>query len=202
MNRSLQKADVPEWMTKEKTTLIQKDHLKGIAQNNYRPIMFLPMIWKILTAQISEEIYDLLTSRRLFPEEQKGCRKRSRDTGELLYIDPHILNESKTKRKNLAMAWIDYKKAFYMVPQTWIINCLKMCKISDEVINFIEKTIKTWRVVLTTRGKSLAEVQIQRVIFQGDAVLTLLFVTAIMPLNQEMTLVDINLVNRRKRSIT
>ena len=35
-------------------------------------------------------------------------RKGSKGTGELLYIDQHILNESKTKRKNLAMAWIDY----------------------------------------------------------------------------------------------
>ena len=69
----------------------------------------------------------------MFPEEQKGCRKGSRDTAELLYIDQHILNESKTKRKNVAMAWIDYKKAYDMVPQSWIINCLKMYKISEEV---------------------------------------------------------------------
>ena len=34
---------------------------------------------------------------------------------ELLYIDQQILNESKTRRKNLAMAWIDYKKAYDMV---------------------------------------------------------------------------------------
>ena len=100
------------------------------------------MIWKILTAQIREEIYYSLTSRTLFPEEQKGCRKGSRGTAELLYIDQHIVNENKTRRKNLVMAWIDYKKAYDMVPQSWIINCLKMYKISDEVINFIEKTIK------------------------------------------------------------
>ena len=54
--------------------------------------------------------------------------------------------ESKTKRKNLAIAWIDNKKAYDMILQSWIINCLKIYKISDEVINFIEKTMKTWRV--------------------------------------------------------
>ena len=51
-----------------------------------------------------------LTSRGLFLEEQKGCFKRSRGTGELLYIDQHILSESKTKRKNLAMTWINNTK--------------------------------------------------------------------------------------------
>ena len=53
---------------------------------------------------------------RIFPEEQKGCRKGSRCTEELFYIDQHIPNESKTRQKNLAMAWIDYKKAYDMVP--------------------------------------------------------------------------------------
>ena len=66
------------------------------------------MMWKILTAQIREKIYNSLTSRGLFPDEQKGCRKGSRGTAELLYIDQHILNESKTRLKNLAMAWIVY----------------------------------------------------------------------------------------------
>ena len=48
-------------------------------------------------------------------------------------------NESKNRRKNLAMAWINYKKAYDMVPQSWIINWLKMYKISHDIINFIKK---------------------------------------------------------------
>ena len=56
-----------------------------------------------------------------------------------------------------------------MVPQNWIIHCLKMYKISDEVIKFIEETMKNWRVKLTAGGKSLVEVKIQRGMFQGDA---------------------------------
>ena len=139
MNRCLQDAQVPDWMTKGKTTLTQKDPSKGTVPNNYRPITCLPMMWKILTAQIREEIYYSLISRGLFPDEQKGYRKGSRGTAELLYIDQHILNESKNRRKNLAMAWTDYKKAYDMVPQGWIINCLKLYKISHEIINFIEK---------------------------------------------------------------
>ena len=37
-------------------------------------------------------------SHWLFPEEEKGYRKWARGTGELQYIDKHILNESKTRR--------------------------------------------------------------------------------------------------------
>ena len=43
--------------------------------------------------------------------------------------------------------------------------------------------MQTWREKLTVRGKSLAEVKIQRGIFQGDALSLLLFVIAMMPLN-------------------
>ena len=137
-------------------------------------------MWKILTAQIREEIYYSLTSRALFPDKQKGC---CTGTGELLDIYQHIVNESKNRRKNLDMAWIHYKKAYDMVPQSWITNCLKMYKISHEIINFIEKTMKNWRVELTAGGKSVAETKIQRGIFQGDALSPLLFIIAMMPLN-------------------
>ena len=92
---------------------------------------------KVLTAQKREKIYYSLTSCRLFPDEQKGCRKGSRGTAELLYIDQHILNESKTRHKNLVMVRIDCEKAHDLVPQSWIIHCLKMDKISHEVIKFI-----------------------------------------------------------------
>ena len=56
-----------------------------------------------------------------------------------------------------------------------------MNKISQEVINFIEKTMKTWRVELTAGGRRLAEAKIQRSIFQGDALSPLLFIIAMMP---------------------
>ena len=81
MNICLEEADIPERMTKGKTTLIQKDLHKGTAQNNYRPITCLSTTWKILRAQIREKILYLLTSRGLFPEELKEYRNGIRGTG-------------------------------------------------------------------------------------------------------------------------
>ena len=53
-----------------------------------------------------------------------------------------------------------------MIPQSWIIDCLKIYKIYGEAIKFIENTTKNWRVKLTTGGKSLAQVKIQGGVFQ------------------------------------
>ena len=70
------------------------------------------MMWKIQTTKIREKIYYSKISNGLpTAEEQKGCRKGTRGTRELLYIDQHLLNEGKARRKNLVIARIDNKKA-------------------------------------------------------------------------------------------
>ena len=100
-----------------------------------------------------------------------------------LHRSAHAKWESKTRRKNLAITWIDYKKAYDLVPQSWLINCFKMYKISHEVINFSEKTMKPWKEKLTVGWRSLAEANIQRGTFQVNTLSPLLFITAVMPLN-------------------
>ena len=81
-------------------------------------------MWKILTAQIREEIYYSLISCGLFLEAQKGCHKGTRGTGYLLYIGQHILKETKTRTRIVVMAYIDYKKAYDMIKQSWVIDYL------------------------------------------------------------------------------
>ena len=68
MNTCLQRAHIPEWMTKGKTTLIQKGLLKGAAQKTCRLLTCPPMMHKILTAQIREDIYNSITSHKRMPQ--------------------------------------------------------------------------------------------------------------------------------------
>ena len=139
------------------------------------------MIWKILTTQIREKIYYSLTSRGLFPDEQKGCHKRPRGTAKLLYIDQHILNESKARRKNLAMAWIDYKKAYDMVPTK--LDTTQSQNVQN--ITWGHKLHRTDHESLESgpdsRRKKHSWNKIQIGIFQGDALTPLLFMIPMMP---------------------
>ena len=116
---------MPSWLTRGRTSLLQKDKSKGNVASNYRPITCLPLMWKLLTGVIADQIYAHLDQEKLLPEEQKGGMKGSRGTNDLLYIDRAAIKEVKSRNKNLAMAWIDYKKA-YMVPHSWIIECLDL----------------------------------------------------------------------------
>ena len=99
---------VPSWLTTGRTSLLQKDKSKGNVASNCRPITCLPLMWKLLTGVIADHAH--LDQEKL-PEEQKGCRKGSRGTNDLFYIDKAVIKEVKSRNRNLAMAWIDYKKA-------------------------------------------------------------------------------------------
>ena len=71
-------------------------------------ITCLPMIWKILIAQIKKDIYYSLMSCQLFSEDQKECWQGTRGTGKLLYIVQHIFKGSKMRHKNVATMWINF----------------------------------------------------------------------------------------------
>ena len=74
-----------------RTALLQKNKRKGNITSNYRPITRLPLMWKLLSGVIPDQIYGHLDQQKLLPEEQKGCRKRSRGTNDLLYIDRAVI---------------------------------------------------------------------------------------------------------------
>ena len=54
-----------------------------------------------------------------------------------------ILNEVKTRKKNPSTAWIDYKWEFDMVPHSWILECLKIYGINEQIRKLLEESMKT-----------------------------------------------------------
>ena len=59
-------------------------------------------MWKLLTGVIADQIYAHLDQEKLLPEEQKECRKSSRGTNDLLYIDRAVIKEIKSRNKNFS----------------------------------------------------------------------------------------------------
>ena len=175
--------ELPEWMTKGKTVLCQKDSTKGNAVDNFRPISCLPLLWKLMTGIIAENMYGFLESNNILPNEQKGCKRESRGTKDQLLIDKMVLKDSKKRHANSAMAWIDYRKAYDMVPHSWIIECLEIFGIAGNVERFIHRSMAQWKTELTSCGERLGHVHIRRGIFQGDSLSPLLFVICLIPLS-------------------
>ena len=104
-------------------------------------------------------------------------------TNDLFYIDRTIIKEVKSRNKNLAMAWIDYKKAYDMVPHLWIIECLDLFGVAENIKSLLVNNVEKRKVMLCSGNSELGEVEIKRGIFQGDFLSPLLFVLALIPLS-------------------
>ena len=182
MNECIEAGDVPGWLVEGRTILVMKDSKNGTEVGNYRPIACLNLIWKLLTGIISDKTYDHLEKNRLLPEEQKGSRRKCQGTKDQLAIDRCILQNCRKRKTNLSMAWVDYKKAYDMVPHSWIIDTMGMVGLADNIIGLIKQSMNKWKTDLYADGKLLGSVPIRKGIFQGDSFSPLLFVIALLPL--------------------
>ena len=93
----------------------------------------------------------------MLPVERKGCRRKGSWTKDQLLVNKTILEDSKHKHRNLVMAWVDYKKAYDMVPHSWIIESLKLAQVAPNVIDFVERPMRSWNAKLTSCGQTLEE---------------------------------------------
>ena len=112
----------PAWLTEGVTYLLPKSEDNKHPQN-YRPTTCLPTMYKILTSIIADTTYQ---QNNLLPAEQNGCRRGSYGCKDQLLINNFFIEEAKSRKKYLSMAWIDYRKAFDNVPHSWIRKTLEM----------------------------------------------------------------------------
>ena len=183
MTHCLCSGKVPEWMNVGRTVLIQKDPDKGCVASNYRPITCLPVMWKLFSGVVGDSIYAHLDRQGLFPNEQKGCRRGSYGTKDQLMVDKAVLTDCRRRKTSLAMAWVDYRKAYDMVPHDWILRCLRLFGIAKNVQHLLMTSMGQYRVELWNGGECLGNVGIRRGIFQGDSLSPLLFVLCLIPIS-------------------
>ena len=81
------------------------------------------------------------------------------------------------------MAWVDYKKAYDIVAHSWIIECLDLFGVAENIKSLLVNSVEKWKVMLCLGNSELVEVEIKRGIFQGDSLSPLVFVLALIPLS-------------------
>ena len=81
------------------------------------------------------------------------------------------------------MVWSDYKKAYDMVPHSWIIEYLDLFGVAENMKSFLQNSQEKWKVMLCSGNSELGEVEIKRGIFQEDSLFHLVFVLALIQLS-------------------
>ena len=56
------------------------------------------------------------------------------------------------------MAWIDYKKAYDLVPHSWIIECLDLFGVAED-ISLLVNSMEKWKIMLCSGNSELGEVE-------------------------------------------
>ena len=64
-----------------------------------------------------------------------------KDTKDQLLIHKAVMREA--KRTCLSMAWIDYKKAYDMVPHSWVLEVMGMMGVAGNVDGLIRGGMET-----------------------------------------------------------
>ena len=109
--------NIPTWICKGHTFLITKCE-ETTDPKNYRPITCLPTTYKLLTSIMAEGVHKHLEENKIFPLEQKGCRKGSYGCKDHLLVNRMIMQKMKSRAQNPSTTWIDYKKVFDSVPHS------------------------------------------------------------------------------------
>ena len=94
---------------------------------------------------IAEEMHNYLEQEKILLEGQKGCKRGSPGTKDQLLIDMTVLKDSKKRHTNLSMAWIDYSKAYDLVPHSWVNECIEMFRIAEKFRMFL--LMQQWRLL-------------------------------------------------------
>lgn len=132
---------IPTWLTSGIPFLLPKSK-DTRDPRNYRPITCLPATYKIITAGLANRIYNHLLENGILLDVQKACRKASRGCKDQLLVSKMIVSIAKKRLKNLCMAWIDYKKAFYSIPHTCILEVINIYRVYSNILRFIETAMK------------------------------------------------------------
>ena len=89
---------IPEWLTTGVTFLIPKNE-NTENPKNYRPVICLPTINKLITSLISRRIQKYTDDENLMPKEQKGCCSGSEGCKDQLLISKEILQKCRCRKK-------------------------------------------------------------------------------------------------------
>ena len=177
---------MPLWLSTTRTALLPKNSETNRPEN-YRPIALQNSTYKIYTSILNSFLEDHCGVNNILGIEQAAAKKGPWGCTDQLLINKAIMEEVKSKRRNLVCVWLDYKKAFDSVPHDWLIKALYLAKIPLETVIAIEALTKTWTTQTGLLAKNTTieadSIDYQRGILQSDGLSVILFALSINPVS-------------------
>ena len=134
-DKSLSEGEIPnDFKTAEVRPIFKKGN-KNCA-GNYRPVSLTSIICKIMESFIKKALYEHLINNNILSQQQYGfVSGRSTITQLLVTLNEWLYNLDNDIQTDAA--YMDFRKAFDLVPHKRLISKLKAYKIDGQILNWI-----------------------------------------------------------------
>ena len=163
---------IPQWIAVGRTVLLPK--AKDLSsEEEYRPITCLNTSYKLFTGILVKFMKEHAEEDEIWDRNQMGTCQDVLGTVDQLLIDNCIMEEVRIHKRNLAVAYYDYRKAYDMVHHDWMLRVYEWMGIPKSVCKVIEQLMVRWKTRLEVfdQGKKVVSrwIEIKRGFQQGDS---------------------------------
>jgi len=163
---------IPRWFPIGRTVLLSKTNRLNVV-SEYRPITCLNTIYKIYTGVLSVYMKDHAIKNNLWDDGQLGAMEGVLGTVDQLLVDECIMQQVRQCKRNLAVAYYDYKKAYDMVHHDWMIRVYRWMGIPENVCRVLVALMNLWKtkLVIYANGEKQVSrwISILKGFLQGDS---------------------------------
>jgi len=163
---------IPEWLAIGRTVLIPKA-IDLSSEKDYRPITCLNTSYKIFTGVLGKYMKQHAVLNNVWDRNQMGTCSDVLGTVDQLLIDNCILEEVREHKRNLAVAYYDYQKAYDKVHHDWMLKVYNWMGYPQKVIDVIATLMGKWWTRLEVNRNGIKErsrwIEIKRGFLQGDS---------------------------------
>ena len=169
--------DVPaSWKTATTILIHKKDSTSDAS--NFRPIVLMSCLYKLLMAIIAKRMTSFSISNDLLSQQQKSARP-SEGCYEHAFFLESIVNDARRQPRPLCLAWLDIRNAFGSVPHSALLTTLTHMGFPPDLISMIGNVYTGATTEIVTPLGKTPSIPIHSGVKQGCPLSAILFNLAV-----------------------